>query len=84
MAATVAARFEAVDVLVNNAGSRIVKSFLEHTEEDWRRMLDVNLTGHFSQQADRAAHPKAGGGNVVNTSSSQRCMGGRTASLLCG
>lgn len=47
MAATVAARFEAVDVLVNNAGSRIVKSFLEHTEEDWRRMLDVNLTGHF-------------------------------------
>ena len=70
MAATVAARFEAVDVLVNNAGSRIVKSFLEHTEKDWRRMLDVNLTGHFlvSKQIVLLIL-KAGGGNVVNTSS---------------
>ena len=70
MAATVAARFEAVDVLVNNAGSRIVKSFLEHTEEDWRRMLDVTLTGHFliSKQIVPLIL-KAGGGNIVNTSS---------------
>ena len=70
MAATVAARFEAVAVLVNNAGSRIVKSFLEHTEEDWRRMLDVNLTGHFLV-SKQIVPPilKGGGGNVVNTSS---------------
>ena len=39
--------FGKVDVLVNNAGSRIVKPILDHSEDDWQRMLDVNLTGHF-------------------------------------
>tara|TARA_Y100001968_G_scaffold327464_1_gene372576 strand:- start:549 stop:662 length:114 start_codon:yes stop_codon:yes gene_type:complete len=34
IAATVAARFETVDVLVKSAGGRIVKSFLKYTEED--------------------------------------------------
>ena len=36
-----------IDVLVNNAGVRTIKGFLEHTEEDWNRMLAVNLTGPF-------------------------------------
>ncbi len=40
-------RFGRIDVLVNNAGSRCIKSFLDHSEEDWQRMLDINLTGHF-------------------------------------
>lgn len=35
------------DILVNNAGVRIVKPMLEHSDEDWQRMLDINLTGHF-------------------------------------
>ncbi|MFG5410429.1 SDR family NAD(P)-dependent oxidoreductase [Piscinibacter sakaiensis] len=47
MAEAVIARFGRIDVLVNNAGSRCIKGFLEHTEEDWHRMLDINLGGHF-------------------------------------
>ena len=45
----------AVDVLVANAGISIRKPFLEISEEDWRRVLDVNLTGVFlcAQQAAR-------------------------------
>jgi len=41
------ARFGRIDVLVNNAGSRCIKGFLEHTEDDWHRMIDINLTAHF-------------------------------------
>jgi len=54
----VAAAFEQVgdiDVLVANAGISIRAPFLEIREEDWRRVLDVNLTGVLlcAQQAAR-------------------------------
>jgi meso-butanediol dehydrogenase / (S,S)-butanediol dehydrogenase / diacetyl reductase len=54
----VAAAFEQVgnlDVLVANAGISIRAPFLEIREEDWRRVLDVNLTGvfHCAQEAAR-------------------------------
>ena len=60
-----------IDVLVNNAG--IVSPtlhFFEATEEWWRRIIDVNLTGHFlvSQPVARIM-ARAGGGGIVNMSS---------------
>ena len=66
----VSERFGGIDALVNNAGIRIVKSFLDHTEEDWRRILDVNLTGQFL--AAKAVVPHLitrGKGKVVNVAS---------------
>jgi 3-oxoacyl-[acyl-carrier protein] reductase len=36
-----------VDVLVNNAGIALETSFLEISAAEWRRVLDVNLTGMF-------------------------------------
>ena len=70
MVAAVIERFGCIDVLVNNAGSRIIKPFLEHTEEDWRRMLDVNLTGHFlCCQAVIPHMLEAGGGRIINMAS---------------
>ena len=44
-----------VDVLVANAGISIRRPFLEIAEADWRRVLDVNLTGvfHCAQEAAR-------------------------------
>lgn len=39
------AAFGKLDVLVNNAGVFIGKDLLEATMEDWRRLVDVNLTG---------------------------------------
>lgn len=60
-----------VDVLVNNAG--LVGPMLHFFEADeawWRRIIDVNLTGHFlcSHQAARIM-AKGGGGSIINMSS---------------
>ena len=40
-------KWEKVDILVNNAGIAEFKPFLEMTEEDWDRTLDINLKGYF-------------------------------------
>jgi meso-butanediol dehydrogenase / (S,S)-butanediol dehydrogenase / diacetyl reductase len=56
-----------VDVLVANAGISIRKPFLEIEEEDWRRVLDVNLTGVF-HCAQRAAQRMEEGVILVTAS----------------
>ena len=40
-------KFGKLDILVNNAGIFPFKSFLELTEDDWDKVLDVNLKGIF-------------------------------------
>ena len=40
-------KFGKIDILVNNAGICPFKPFLELTEEDWDKVLDVNLKGYF-------------------------------------
>jgi len=64
-------RYGLVDVLVNNAG--LVSPMLHFFEADeswWRRIIDVNLTGHFlcSQHAARMM-AKKGSGVIINMSS---------------
>ena len=44
-------RFGKIDILVNNAGTLVVKPMVEQTEEEWDRVLDVNLKGCFSAVA---------------------------------
>ncbi|MDH3753456.1 MAG: SDR family oxidoreductase [Acidimicrobiia bacterium] len=63
--------FDTVDVLVNNAG--LVGPMLHFFDADeawWRRIIDVNLTGHFLC-CHRAAKIMArrGGGSIINMSS---------------
>ena len=62
--------FGRVDALVNNAGIAVFKPLLEHTYEEWSRVLAVNLTGPFLCTQACAPHMlKAGGGAVVNIGS---------------
>lgn len=49
-------RFGRIDVMVNNAGIFPMKSFVEMKEEDWDKVLDVNLKGTFN--CTRAVVPK--------------------------
>jgi 3-oxoacyl-[acyl-carrier protein] reductase len=59
-----------LDVLVNNAGIEQRASFLEITPEDWRRQLDVNLSGAFyCTQAAAREMAKRQYGRIVNLSS---------------
>jgi NAD(P)-dependent dehydrogenase (short-subunit alcohol dehydrogenase family) len=70
MAQAVLRRYGRIDILVNNAGARCLKGFLEHTEDDWRRMIDVNLTGHFfCAQAVVPSMLAGGKGKVINVAS---------------
>ncbi|MCX7603537.1 MAG: 3-oxoacyl-ACP reductase FabG [Bryobacteraceae bacterium] len=62
--------FGRLDILVNNAGIQTWKPLLELTEEEWDRVLDVNLKGCFlcTQRAARAMKD-AGGGVIINIGS---------------
>lgn len=63
--------FGTVDVLVNNAALvSPMLHFFDADEEWWRRIIDVNLTGHFLC-CHRAARimAKNGGGSIINMSS---------------
>ena len=63
-------RCGALHILVNNAGTNIRKPPHEVTLEEWRQVIDTNLTSAFL--CSHAAYPhlkKAGGGKVINIGS---------------
>jgi NAD(P)-dependent dehydrogenase (short-subunit alcohol dehydrogenase family) len=67
---SVVAGFGPFQVLVNNAGIPFIGTAEQTSEEDWGRVLAVNLTGTFL--VSRAALPvmrRAGGGSIVNLGS---------------
>ena len=68
-----------IDILVNNAGVEPHVPLLELDEWDWRRTLDVNLTGpFFTMQTVGRVMREQGGGAIVNISS----IAGRAHGLI--
>ncbi len=62
--------FGRLDILVNNAGVLSRAPFLELSEEDWDRILSVNLKGTFlCGQAAAKRMVESGGGSIINISS---------------
>jgi 2-deoxy-D-gluconate 3-dehydrogenase len=64
------ARCGRLDILVNNAGTTIRKPAHELSLDEWRHVIDTNLTSAFL--CSRAAHPhmqRAGGGKIINVGS---------------
>ena len=66
----VSRRFGRLDALVNNAGIAVFAPLMETSDDDWDRVLAVNLTGPFL--CAKAAVPlmrEHGGGAIVNITS---------------
>ena len=68
--------FKALDILVNNAGIGLAGKLPDTSEDDWQRIIDVNLKGTFLGM--KYAIPlikKSGGGSIVNISSIAALVG---------
>jgi NAD(P)-dependent dehydrogenase (short-subunit alcohol dehydrogenase family) len=65
-----------VDVLVNNAGVSLIAPVEETTLADWRRVLEVNLTGPFLMCREFGKEMlERGSGSIVNVSSVAGLLG---------
>ena len=70
MVASAMASFGRLDILVNNAGVISRGDVLDVTEQDWDRIMNINLKGMFFCSQAAARHMvEHGGGNIINISS---------------
>ena len=70
-------RYGKLDVLVNNAGILIRKGIEDTTAADWDRIMEINAKGVFlGTKCAIPAMRKAGGGSIVNISSTAGLTGG--------
>ena len=75
-------KFGKVQILINNAGINIRKPVTEFTLDEWRAVLDTNLTGAFLMCRAFVPHMKGQGyGRIINLTSimSHVAIAGRTA-----
>ncbi|PWA07605.1 short-chain dehydrogenase [Pueribacillus theae] len=74
-------KFGKIDVVVNNAGINRIGPALEISEEDWRAVIDTNLTGVFFGSQAAGKHMQASGGSIINMTSvfGQVCVPMRAA-----
>ena len=76
--------FGRVDVLFNNAGIIRRASILETSEEDWDRVMSVNVKSIFLMSREVVpVMERSGGGVIVNTASGWGLSGGSKAAAYC-
>ena len=62
-------KFGRIDCLLNNAGIHISETLSDQTEEEWDRLLEVNLKGYFLCAKAALPHLVDRRGSIVNMSS---------------
>lgn len=69
--------FGTIDILVNNAGTIRRSPAVEHSEEDWKELIDVNLSSVFRLTQNAGRHMLArGSGKIINIASLLTFQGG--------
>jgi len=72
-----------LDVLVNNAGVILGKPLVDTTDEEWARVLDVNLRGAFVTMRELVPLMAGRKGSIVNVSSGLGLVGEAMMSAYC-
>lgn len=62
-------KFKKLDILVNNAGIAPYKPIEVTTDEDFMKVIDINLVGAFRCTREAVKYMKENGGSIINTSS---------------
>jgi len=72
-----------VDVLVNAAGVWLEGPSVQVSEQDWDRVLDINLKGAFFLTTAATPHLIASRGAIVNVASDAGLVGNNGAAVYC-
>ncbi len=76
--------FGRIDILVNNAGIIVRKNIVETSEEEWDRVLGVNLKGVYLVSHYVIPYMnRGGGGSIINIGSGWGLKGGAKAAAYC-
>jgi meso-butanediol dehydrogenase/(S,S)-butanediol dehydrogenase/diacetyl reductase len=74
---------ERLDVLCNVAGIGVYSHATELSQEQWQRVIDVNLSGTFYMSQTAIPHLIESGGNIVNVASTAGLVGVAYAAAYC-
>ncbi len=78
------ARFGRIDILFSNAGVYIEKTVEDMSEEEYDRLMDINVKGTFMVAKFAVPHMKRqGGGVIVNNASDAGLIGNRSCPAYC-
>lgn len=77
-------KFKRIDVLYNNAGIELAKPVIETSEEEWDKVLNINLKGVFFGCKYAIPHMiKNKGGSIINTASTAGIVGFPNLGAYC-